>query len=146
MLCFSEKSIYNLTDSGYLLDHRRDMYKKSQGNIFVLGFIQGIWFHSWWKDCVNTTCIWSPKRNIYCYTDALQKHKSNGSLSWWWHWILWHGHWSLTRGYINTIYGYNPPRLCTLNVTRSNKKQWFPTEKGKKQTNIRQKLWQRQTK
>ena len=34
------------------------------------------------KDGADSTNIWSPQRNIHHYNDALQKYKSNGSLSW----------------------------------------------------------------
>ena len=57
----------------------------------------------------NTTSIWSPQRNCYCYADALQKHEINALLSWQWHWLQ-HCCWSPARRYI-IIYAYNLPRL-----------------------------------
>ena len=37
----------------------------------------------------------------------------------------WYGRWSLTRRYISIISVYDLSRLCTINVSRSNKRKWF---------------------
>ena len=41
--------------------------------------------------------------------------------------------WSFAKRYISTIFVYNLPKLWTLNVSRSNKRKWLYTKKGKKQ-------------
>ena len=75
------------------------------------------------RDGANATSIWSPERNSYYHNDAVQKHKSNDSLNWWWYRLFQHHDWSLAKRYISAIYVYNLPRLHTLNINRSNKRK-----------------------
>ena len=71
-----------------LLTHQRSICKKNLKTTLVCTFIEGIWFHTQREDRPNTSNIWSPQRTCYCYNGALQKHESNGLLTWWWHWLL----------------------------------------------------------
>ena len=50
------------------------------------------------------------------------------------HRFLRHSCWSSVRRYISAIAFSNLPRLRTSNVDRSNKRKWFYTKKGQKQT------------
>ena len=75
----------------------------------------------------NTTGIWSFQIN-YGYNDALQKHESNGSFTWWRYRLVQHCHWSLA------IFVYTLPRLLTSNIHRPIKRKLFHIEKGKKKT------------
>ena len=51
-------------------------------------FLQSIWFHILGRNGANITNMWSLQRNCYSYNDTLQKHESNGWLTWWWHWFF----------------------------------------------------------
>ena len=79
----------------------------------------------------STTSIWSPQINRYRYNDALQKHESNGSLTWWRHRFLRHCRRSLARRYISIIFVYTLPRLRTSNVNRTNKRNGFRLRKAR---------------
>ena len=86
---------------------------------------------------LNVT-LFLTKRNtfelIHISNIALQRYKSNGSLTRRRHWILWHCPWSLARRYISIISINNLSRLRATNVNRSNERKWSRTKKGKKQT------------
>ena len=41
--------------------------------------------------------------------------------------------WSLTRRYISSIYVYNLPWLCTMNISRPDKRNWFHTKTRSRQ-------------
>ena len=80
--------------------------------------------------------IWSLQRNCYMavtvYKDALWKRKSQSSLTRWRHRLFWYCCWSYVRRYVSTVSVYNLPRLCTLNVDRSNMRKWLYSLKKKK--------------
>ena len=82
------------------------------------------------KDGPSTTSIWSAQINCYWFNDALQKHQSNGFLTWWRKWFFQHSRWSLAKRYISTIFVYTLSRLCTSNVHESNKRKWFHIKKA----------------
>ena len=86
-----------MIDSEYLSNHWRSTCKKSRGNTIDCKFLQNIWFHTQRKDEVNTSHIWSSQRNYQNYKDALQKHKSNDSLTQWQYQLLQHCCWNLAR-------------------------------------------------
>ena len=100
---FSEKSIHNSTDNDTLSNHWRSTCKISRGNTFVRRVLKSIWFHTQKKEGVNTSSIWSPQRNCYCYNDALQGHVNHSPHIWQRHWLLRHCHWGLARRHISTI-------------------------------------------
>ena len=127
-----------------LPNHWRNMYKISWCNTIVCWFLFGIWFYTQRTDGANTINVWSPKRNFYQYNYALQKHRSNGSLNWWWLQLIWYCHRSFAMRYINIISVYNLPRLCSQNISRSNERKWFHMKK-KHKGDILLKLWQIQT-
>ena len=107
-----------------ILTIRRSSCKKSQGKTIVCGFLQGIWFHTHRKNGANTSSLWSPQRNCQSHNDALQKHKSQGTLTRWRHELLWHCCWNSAKCSVYTLL-----RLCILNVDRSNKRKWLYTKK-----------------
>ena len=136
--------LYNHTDSHYVKSSKE--------------YGQGISRkHDYWYISLRHSISYTKKRwnkyylhmvfpkNCYHYNDALQKHESNGSLTWWRHRLLQNHHWSLARRYISTIFVYTLPRLRTSNIHRSNKRKWFHIEKRQEADNIPQKLWQTQT-
>ena len=82
----------------------------------------------WSKYYKERNCY--PQRNYYHCNGVLQKYESNGLLTRWWIWLLWHCCWSLARKYINTIYVYNLSRLCTININWSHKRKWCHIKKG----------------
>ena len=86
------------------LNHQRSTGKECWGNTTVHWFLQGIQFHTQKKDATNPTSRWSFQRNCYHHNKALQKHKINGSFTWWKQWLLWHSCWSLTRRYHICLY------------------------------------------
>ena len=120
-------------DSDNPSNYPRNMVNESWGNTIVHRYLQDIWFHTQQKVGANTTCLWSPQRNCYNYNDALQKHESNGSLTWGRYRLLWHFCWSFVKRYISTLFVYTLSRLCTLNINRSNKKNLFHIKKNKRQ-------------
>ena len=119
-----------LTGSDTLLDHWISFGKECW-------FLWGNQFYTQRRDGANTSIIWSSHQNCYCHNDALQKHKSNGSLTWWRYRLLWYCYWSLAKRYISIIFVYTMPKLCTLIIISHGKRQ--------EADNIPQKLWQMQT-
>ena len=63
--------------------------------------------------------------------DVLQRHENNGSLTWWWHQLLWHCGWSLVKRCICINFIHNVPRLRTTNIIRSNEGKWCYTKIGR---------------
>ena len=116
-----------------MLHNFRYTGKEDQGNTIFCRIFQGISFHTERKDRADTTSIWSYQRNCHCYNDALQKHKSNGLVTWWRYWLLQHSCWSLTKRYISTIFAYTLPRLHIW-ISIDLIKRWFHIKKSKKQT------------
>ena len=103
---------------------RKYVQKISRQHYCSLISKKGIWFSTHRKDGANTASMCS-QRNCYCCNDALQKHESNGLLSRWWHWRLWHCHWGLARRYSNAMYVYNLPKFRTSKFNRSNWRKLF---------------------
>ena len=126
---FSEKSLLNFRDSDDPSNNRRITRKNIEATI-VYGFLQWILFHDKRDDWANS--IWhmfSLKKltaimMIYKNTEAVVRSANRD--------INWYCHWSFTRRYIRTIFVYNLPRLCTLNVDISNQRKWLYTKKSKK--------------
>ena len=59
-----KKLIHKVTGSDNPLNRWKSMCQKSQGNINVHRFLQGIWFCTQKKDGANTTNVWSPQATV----------------------------------------------------------------------------------
>ena len=95
---YSKKWIHNIPDFDNPQNHRRSTCKNSPGNTIVHRFLQSIWFPIQRENGANASSIGSFQKNCDHYNDDQQKHKSNGSLTWWRHELLQTCCWSLQRG------------------------------------------------
>ena len=115
----------------YLSNHRRNKWENSWGNTLVCRFLQGIWFYTLRKNETDTYVVFQN-----CYNDALQGHRGHYSLTWLWHWLLWHCHWSLSTRCIGTISIHNRFRLRITNINQPNERKWVHTNKRKEANDI----------
>ena len=96
------------------IDHWRRTSKKSRGNT-LCRFLQCI-RRGKMKQILLAFC--SSKRNWNSYNITQQKHENNGSLTPWWHRLLWH----CCVEIFGTITIYDLSLLRTTNINRSNKR------------------------
>ena len=81
------------------------------------------------KRWANISNVWFPQRNCCIFNEALLKHKSKGSFTWWRHRILRHCCWSFPKRYVSIISVYNLAWLCTSKVDRYDKRKLLYAKK-----------------
>ena len=113
----------NPRTSQILLNHRKSMCKNLDATLFV-DFSKAFDSIHWEKmeQIIQAYCLLKENVTVsmMLYKNAkVIVHSPDGDR------LLQYCYRSFARRYISTIFVYNLPRLCTLNVDRSNKRKWL---------------------